>query len=60
MIDDYKEMSFWISIASVNFFPKILKSKIPLWARLAMGYSATGLHGSKKKSWSKQRLSRNP
>ncbi len=50
MIDDYEGMSFWISIPSAKLFPEILKSKIPPWARLALGYSAKGLHGSNKKS----------
>ena len=50
IIDDYEGMSFWVSIPTKKIFPKKFQSKVPNWARLALGYGAVGLHGSNKKS----------
>lgn len=49
-IDDYEGMAFWASLPLRPLLQHAIKSEPPEWLRLAVGYGATGLHGSNAKS----------
>ena len=50
LIDDYEGMTFWASLPLRSLFDKRKTRPAPEWLRVAIGYGATGLHGSNAKS----------
>ena len=56
LIDDYEGMTFWVSLPLTALFDRKKDAHTPEWLRLAIGYGATGLHGSNAKSRGRFRL----
>ncbi len=50
LIDDYEGMTFWASMPVSPFLPSRMREYWPDFLGLALGYGATGLHGSNVKS----------
>lgn len=50
MIDDYEGMTFWATLALDDVLTGRSREVWPDWLGLAIGYGATGLHGSNVKS----------
>ena len=50
LIDDYEGMTFWMTLAPEGLFPDRAAARWPDFLGLAVGYGATGLHGSNVKS----------
>lgn len=50
LIDDYEGMAFWATLAVDRFLPARARAVWPDFLGLAVGYGATGLHGSNAKS----------
>ena len=50
LIDDYEGMTFWASLPLPSLLNRKSSAAPPEWLRLAIGYGATGLHGSNAKS----------
>ena len=50
LIDDYEGMTFWLTLALRDFLPARQAAAWPEFLGLAVGYGATGLHGSNVKS----------
>jgi hypothetical protein len=50
LIDDYEGMTFWATFAINDFLPPRVEEIWPDYLGLAIGYGATGLHGSNVKS----------
>lgn len=56
LIDDYEGMAFWLSFPIDPLLRRFALQEHPNWIRLAIGYGATGLHGSNAKSRGRFRL----
>lgn len=50
LIDDYEGMTFWASLPFSSLWDGKKNVYTPDWGRLAIGYGASGLHGSNAKS----------
>ncbi|MEW6750389.1 MAG: DUF2279 domain-containing protein [Candidatus Latescibacterota bacterium] len=50
IIDDYEGMAYWMALALEEVLPASLARDWPNFLGLALGYGATGLHGSNVKS----------
>jgi hypothetical protein len=57
-IDDYEGMTFWATLAVEPFLPARARAAWPDFLGLAVGYGATGLHGSNAKSKGPEKLYR--
>lgn len=55
IIDDYEGMTFWATVAPEPFLRGRAKEIWPDYLGLAVGYGATGLHGSNVKSKGRER-----
>lgn len=50
LIDDYEGMTFWLTLGIDELLPEGAAARWPDFVGLAVGYGATGLHGSNVKS----------